>query len=416
MLPRRAIALILLAAIACGTFLAGCAIFHFPASTGLDALWLVALTLLPGTLLLLILRQYLGLELEAHEILSLGAAIGFGFPPLVLGILHAIHIQHASTIYYVIRSSITVIVLVLVVQRKVRLGFPNQLLAINHLLVFAIGALLLLAAYNLVGFHFGQDGSIVTHGLFGVDLPFLAGEIHGIQNFGSLRDLHQLAQPWHYHDWTYQLLGLLPYARTLPDLAFASPLVGYALLALALYAFAHRMTRSTHVSYASVALWFLVSGLGPGEFTSYALSPSFVFGSILFLNVLLALDLRLAARATRAAWCFRILLFYLLLELSQTKLSTFLVLAGALLLLGIILLRRKRNLAVELWAVTAISFCVVLVQNAGVNPLMPTRDFLVGAPLLGYANHLAALLHVRVEAISPISHGFHLRWQSILIV
>ncbi|MFI5202259.1 MAG: hypothetical protein ACHQNE_07720, partial [Candidatus Kapaibacterium sp.] len=172
---------------AAGIFLGACAVFHFPAATGIDVLWLTGLTLLPGTLVVLILRQLFSLKLEAHEILSLGSAVGFGIPPLLLGVLHLFGLHHAETAYYTIRVAITVTVLVLMVLRKLRLGFDGQLRAINDLWIFTIGALLFFAVYNLWQFHYGMDGSIVTHDLFGVDLPFLAGEVHGIQNFGSLR-------------------------------------------------------------------------------------------------------------------------------------------------------------------------------------------------------------------------------------
>jgi len=410
-----------LAALALGTagiFLGACAVFHFPAAAGVDVLWLAGLTLLPGTLVVLILRQLFSLELEAHEILSLGSAVGFGIPPLLLGALHLFGLHHAETAYYSIRVAITVTVLVLMVLRKLRLGFDGQLRAINDLWIFTIGTLLFFAVYNLHQFYYGMDGSIVTHGLFGVDLPFLAGEVHGIQNFGSLRDLHQLAQPWHYHDWTYQLLALLPRARTLPALTLAAPLVGYTLLAFSLFALVLRFTRSKYVAYISVALWFLVSGLEGGEISSYALSPSFVFGSMIFLNVLLALDLRRKEPLRRNQWFFSALLLYLLIELSQTKLSTFLVIAGGMGLMGFIGLMRRggRRLGLEAIIIAGLAIGIVVWQTLAPNALMPSGDFLIGAPLLGYANHLAAMLHVPVSSLNPVSRGLHLHWQILLII
>ena len=411
--------LAVLIVVAAGALLAECAFFHFPFAVGWDVLWLTGLTLLPGTLVVLLLRYFFAIEIEAHEILSLGAAVGFGLPALLLWIFRDLGIQHPDAIYYIIRVGITVTVLVLLLLRKLRLGFKGQLRAINDLFVLTIAALIFFAIYNLVQFHYGGDGSIVTRGLFGVDLPFLAGEIHGIQVFGSLRDLHQLAQPWHYHDWTYKLLALLPPERTLPDLAFAAPLVGYVLLAFSVFAYVQRITKSSYIAYISSALWFLVSGLGSGELGSYALSPSFVFGSIIILNVLLVLDLWRTARARNAQWVFFAILFYFLIELSQTKLSSYLVLVGALGIIGVIgLISRNKNfkLSIELLIALLVSLGIVLWQNSGANPLMPSGDFLIGAPLLGYANHVARALHVPVSTINPVSHGFHLRWQSLLII
>ncbi len=403
---------------AAGIFLAACAVFHFPAAAGLDVLWLAGLTLLPGTLVVLILRQLFSLELEAHEILSLGGAVGFGIPPLLLGALHLFGLHHAETAYYSIRVAITVTVLVLMVLRKLRLGFDGQLRAINDLWIFTIGALLFFAVYNLWQFHYGTDGAIVTHGLFGVDLPFLAGQVHGIQNFGSLRDLHQLAQPWHYHDWTYQLLALLPRVRTLPALALAAPLVGYTLLAFSIFALVLRLTQSKYVAYISVALWFLVSGLEGGEISSYALSPSFVFGSMIFLNVLLAIDLRAKEPLRKKQWFFSAILLYLLIELSQTKLSSFLVMAGGMGLMGLIgLIRRRRgSFGLEAIVIAGCALGIVVWQTSAPNALMPSGDFVIGAPLLGYANHLAVMLHVPVSSLNPVSRGFNLHWQSLLII
>ncbi len=426
MFPRRPTALVILAIAAIGLFLAECAIFHFPAGTGIDVVWLAGLTLLPGTFIVLILRQFLRLDLEAHEILSLGTAVGFGIPPMLLGILHGLHIHHASTIYYVVRFSITATALVLMFQRKLRLGFPDQLLAINHLLIFAIGTFLFLGVFNLVQFHFGADGSIVTRGLFGVDLPFLAGEVHGIQDFGSLRDLHQLAQSWHYHDWSYQILALLPAWRTLPDLAFAAPLAGYTLLAFSVFAVVKRLTGNSYLSYSTAAVWFLANEMGRTEMQPYALSPSYVFGSILLLNALLLLDLRMKANGNSAQsrherWLYFILLLYVLFELSQTKLPSYFVLIGGMGLFGIIAMWRMsdhpgKRIGLELISIVVFSFAIVLLQDVGSNPFMPVTDFLIGAPLLGYGNHLARLLHLPVSALNPISYGTHLEWRSLLIV
>jgi|GEM_PF-2086586 len=419
-MPRKSVtALIALVLVAAGVFFAECAMFHFPFGSGLDVLWLVGMTLLPGALVVLVARQLFSLDLEAHQILSLGSAVGFGIPPVLLGTLHAFGMVHAETAFYIIRIAITITVLVLLITRKLRLGFQGQLRAINDLWIFAIGALLFFAAYNLLQFNYGVDGSIITHGLFGIDLPFLAGEVYGIRDFGALRDLHQMGQPWHYHDWTYQLLALLPRARTLPALALAAPLVGYTLLAFSIFALVLRFTRSKYIAYISVSLWFLVSGLQGGEPSSYALSPSFVFGSMIFLNVLLAIDLRMKEPLRRNQWLFAALTLYFLIELSQTKISSFLVIAGGtglFGLVGLLFISRKRAIGLEAIVVAGIALGIVAWQTAVPNALMPSNNFLMGAPLMGYANHLAAMLHVPVAAVNPVSDGLRLQWQSLLII
>jgi hypothetical protein len=323
---------------AAGMFLVECALFHFPFAIGLDVLWLVWFTFVIGAIVVLSLQQSFSLELSAHEILSLSCAMGFGVFPMVSALRHFLGFDHLQPPYpAIIEVVITVLVALLVasLKRIRREGYKNLFCATKELWIFAIGALLLFAAYNLQQFHYGADGSIVTHGLFGVDIPFLVGEVHGIQDFGSLRDLHQMGQPWHYHDWTYQLLALPSRDRTLPDLAFAAPLVGYTMLAFSIFTIALRLTSSKYLSYLAVALWFLMSGLESGELSSYALSPSFVFGSMIFVNVLLALDLHLKTKERKKQWIFSGILLYLLIDLSQTKLSSYLMIMGGMGLLGL---------------------------------------------------------------------------------
>jgi hypothetical protein len=417
MLGRSALWTTILGFAAVGMFLAECVLFHFPFASGLDVLFLTWVTALIGVSLVLVIQYYSALELKPPEILSLGCAVGFGVVPVVSGLLHWVGVGKIAP-----QSAIMSIMVFIGVTvpfnliRKYGVGFDKQLRTFKVVWIFAIGALLLFAAYNLQQFHYAADGSIVTHGLFGVDIPFLAGEVHGIRDFGTLRDLHQMGQQWQYHDWTYQLLALLPRDRTVPDLAFAAPLVGYVMLALSIYTLSLRLTSSKLISYAAVALWFLVSGLEGGELSSYALSPSFVFGSMISLNILLVFDLRVKGKERQTQWVFSAILLFLLIVLSQTKLSSFLVLCAGIGVIGLIKFWKERNIGITLLLVSILSFVLVLWQNRAANPMMPSNDFLIGAPLLGYANHIASMLHVPVSEINPISHGFALHWQSVFII
>ncbi|HEY3875475.1 MAG TPA: hypothetical protein VGM92_08350, partial [Candidatus Kapabacteria bacterium] len=275
-MPRKAsFANIVLGLSTLAIFFAECSLFHFPFAVGFDALLLVLMIVMPGIMLLCSFSQ---LDWSAVEKFSLSIALGFGIYPALLSFLHSAGLPVGGTVWGTLAFISFCGFLYPKTQSRY---FPEWWRMWKLVLIFAVGSLLLLAAYNLQQFHYGSDGSIVTHGLFGVDIPFLAGEIHGIRNFGELRDLHQSALAWHYHDWTYQLLSLLAPNRTLPDLAFAVPLAGYALLAFSVYTLVLRLTKSSYLSFGSVLLWFLVSGIDGGELGSYALSPSFVFGSIL---------------------------------------------------------------------------------------------------------------------------------------
>jgi hypothetical protein len=407
---------LLLPALAIGIFLLECATFHYPVSTGIDVLWLAGLTILPGTLIVLIIAQYFRLSVTADEILMLGSVVGFGIPSFVLMVIHAVGVPHGTTVFYVIRFSFTALGLGLILTRKITLGIAAQIRALNHLWVVLICVLLWLACYNLPNFHFTPNGSIVTHGLFGVDIPFLAGEVHGIQDYGTLRDLHQMAQPWHYHDATYQLLALLSKDLTIADLSFAAPLVGYTLLAYAIFVLLFHFTARKALAIAGASAWFLISSFTGTEQGSYALSPSFVFGSLIFGSALFVLDKWSKEISSRQRITWSLLLFYFLIELSQTKLSTFLAIEAAMVLLGLMLARRHKVAAFTVFGITLVSFAIVVMQMSGKNPLMPGEDFLIGTPLLGYANHIAAALHIPVSSVNPVSHGLHFHLQSLLIV
>ncbi|MDP4288295.1 MAG: hypothetical protein Q8922_10200 [Bacteroidota bacterium] len=305
--------------------------------------------------------------------------------------------------------------LAIIVRLTEKAGQPHVSSIRDVLALFSL-ALLHLALYNLIQFHWLADGSIVTRGLFGVDIPFLAGEVHGIRLFGTLRDLHQFGTPWQYHDALYRLLALFPREETLPDLAFTAPLVGYTLLGFSVLALARRLTENSTAAWATVAAWFLVSGFAGLDQSSYALSPSFVFGSLIFVCILLLLDARSEDMSGPRRVVFDLAIAALLLLLAETKLTTFVVLAAGLGVLSILALFRKRcRWAVEMVTILAVPTILLALQSKP-NPLMPAGDFLVGAPLLGYGNHLATLLHMPTEALDPVSHGLSFTWRSLLIV
>ena len=400
-------------------FFTECRVFHFAASTAIDVIWFAELMVVPGTLIVLLIDHYFQLSLELNFVLSMGSAAGFGIPPFILAIIHALDLPHPTTVFYIAYASVTVLCLSLIITRKITLGYGERIRTLNILWCIVLCVLVWFAIYNLQNFHFSADGSIVTRGLFGVDIPFLAGEIHGIQDYGVLRDLHQMAQPWHYHDATYQLLALLPRDRTLEDLAFTAPLVGYTLLAFSVFTLLRSFTKRTFFAIAGASAWFLVSSFTGTEQGSYALSSSFVFGSLIFVNILLVLDKWSKESSPGKPWIKLVwipILLYLFIELSQTKLSTFLAVAIATVLLGTILLKNKRADALMLLGVSTLSLLIVVFQTLTKNPLMPGNDFLIGAPLMGYANHLAAILHMPVSVLNPVSHGLSLHIQSLLII
>lgn len=271
--------------------------------------------------------------------------------------------------------------------------------------------LLVVFAFNLQGFHYGADGSIIARGLFGEDLPFLAGEIDGLRYLPHLADLHQYAQGWSYHDATYRVLAMSDGTDTLDLLAWAFPLVGFAVLAFGAYAVVDRLTRNRFAAFGVVVLWFLSSAFWSSELTSYALSPSFIVGSVLLLALLLVVHEYIAHRQMRIA----ALGLLLLIALSRFKLSTFLVAGPALGIVALMLLKRDAKLALVLGGAGVIALIQLFLLGTPTSALMPSGDFLVGAPLLGYANHLSAILHIPLRQINPVTHsGIGLR--SLLVI
>jgi hypothetical protein len=281
------------------------------------------------------------------------------------------------------------------------------------LLIF-IAAILFFAVYNLQQFHYTSEGGIVTRGLFGVDIPFLAGEVHGLRNFGELRDLHQAAQPWHYHDATYRLLAHFNADTTIGDIAFAAPLAGYTLLALSVFALVLRATKRRDIAWMAVLAWFVASGWAGIDTSSYALSPSFVFGSVLLVNIILLLEIA-RERSGAARTTLLVIALLLTIALAETKITSFLVIVAALMLMALFkALRKSWRSALEYAILSIVPLCVLaLISKA--DPLMPAGDFLVGAPLMGYANHLASMLHTPLASLNPVTHAT-LSIKSLLIL
>ena len=408
---------LLLGTLAIAIFLTECWVFHFSFAVGLDALSLAALILLPGVLAVLLLKQFAGLAVNGHEVLSLGAPVGFGIMLLLLNLLGTAVIGCGNIILIGIPVS-SVMLFLLLNSRFALLDGLTFRMELRDSLILLNSVLLFFAAFNLQQFHYRADGAILTRGLFGVDIPFLAGQVHGIRDFGALRDLNQNALSWHYHDAIYRLLALLPRGHTVDDIILAAPLVGYVLLAYSVFTIVLRLTQNNYsIAWLSVAAWFLAGSIPLSEIACAALSPSFVFGNVLLVNAIIIVDLLLLNRGkSHGKWTLVSTLFFLLIVLSTTKLSADLVLVLGALIFGLVLWKRKQRGAFEIFLAVILSVIWVGIQTTGASPFMPSADFLIGAPLLGYGNHLATILHLPVHSLNPVSNEFHLRWQSLLLI
>lgn len=380
-----------------------CLLFHFDLLVAVHALDLLTIVLVPGFVIAELLALRFELELDGHQVLSLGAGIGFAAAALLLSLVpfHFDFICLVLPFALLWRTDFNWMMKWMGFGAVPRVPMKD---ALRTMLLLFIASLVYLAIYNLQGFHFTSDGGIVTRGLFGVDIPFLAGEVHGLREFGTLRDLHQSAQPWQYHDAIYKILAHFQARTTISDLAFAAPLAGYSLLGLSVFAVVLHAAGNRVVAWFAVLAFFIASGWAGLDASSYALSPSFVFGSVLLINILLVFDIA-AQKTGRARTAMLGIALLLLIALAETKLTSLLVIAGAILLLACFKLIRKdwRN-AVQ-YAFLGITPLLVLALQSRPNPFMPAGDFLIGAPLFGYANHVAALLHLSLASVNPVTHA-----------
>jgi hypothetical protein len=407
-------------------FFLDCREFHYPVAVGMDILSLALLIAVPGTLLIRGLNARFSLAWSPLLILSIGSALGFGLFAASIEAAHQINLAHTNLIVYLCLGIIScggIAIgwrLPLFKETSFKQSSESWSPTFQLISIVALAVLLWFTFYNLHQFYFGTDGSVHTRQVFGIDLPFLAGEVHGLRNFGVLRDLHQAGQPWYYHDATYQVLSILPRARTVEAVAFTAPFVGYLFLALSTYALLHHLTKSNSWATFGVLGFFLIGHFTGTEKGIYDLSPSLLFGTFLLVAILLALDrwkeVSTASKVSKPGeWIIALILLSLVLELEQTKLSSFLVVAGALVILAFLRIRHRPRHSVIMLGIVAIGL-LLLLRVTSENLFMPAGDALIGFPLIGYAKFFSALLRIPLADILPVFSIQHIGWNWLRIL
>jgi hypothetical protein len=396
---RTAISLVLLALL----IILGRVVYHYDIGVWIELLMLAVTTVAGMGALSLVAGKSRLTRFSHAESIALSAALGFIIAALVQWVALSVGLRNPIPLLIVAALAI-----VTLASTRAFSWAAVRIATLGKLLPFFMLVVLL---FNLHGFQYGADGSIVTRGLFGQDLPFLAGEIDGLRYLPHLGDLHQSAQSWSYHDATYRVLAMSDPSDTLDLLAWAFPLFGYTVLAFGVYALADRWLRNRFAAALAVIIWFFSASFWGSELTSYALSPSFIVGSALLLALLVALHEYLDRRESRMA----ALVLLLLIALARFKLSTFLVVGPALGILALLMLKRERNAALVLGASAFVALVQLFLFGTPTDALMPAGDFLIGAPLLGYANHVAAILHQPLSRVNPVTHG-GLELRSLLLV
>jgi hypothetical protein len=376
----------------------GSIVYHYDLSAAWALASLIVVTLIPGAAVLPLL-EIAGFRTRSERFV-LSASIGFVLSACVSWLGGALGIEWIAFAYL----GFTIILLLRWTRNHVQEAVTQFLYILPLAIVFVL-------CYNLANYHYTADGSIVARGLFGVDIPFLAGEVHGLRAFGHLADLHQSGLLWDYHDATYRILALTSSKYTLDTLAWVTPIFGYTVLAIAVYAIADRLMRNRLAALVTSVMWFVSGAVLGGEQSSYALSPSFVFGSVLLCAFFLALDAWRFGTSTKLG----VVALVLLIALSRFKLSSFLVVECALGVLAVVYVWRLPRKALMAFALALVAGLQLLAIGTPTNPLTPAGDFLVGAPLLGYANHLAGILHLSVSELNPVTRAT-LSLKSVLVL
>jgi len=385
----------------------------------LDLLVMVWLAVVPGVLMIYIAALVRRWEFSWPEVLSIGSALGLGVAPTMFSVLGA----WGASQYAAIAVSIVNIVLIfvaLLVRVRLRRFFPGFTRAWKVLWVSFIFTAFFLQLYNFAQIHFTPRGDLSAADLFAIDIPYLVGQFSSLKHWGGLRDLHQLAQPMYYHDFVYRfIVTAQQFSKT--DLfqltIYIAPLFSYLLLAISTYALVYPLTHKKLISWLAVAAVFLLGSFISTEQGSFALSPSFVWGTVLFLNLLQLLVKFFWETSPLKKLDASVLIALLLMILSRSKISTFAVLIAGIGILLLNLLVQKRWCELGyLGSAVLVSLIAFAVSSSGKNPFMPGDDFLTGAPLLGYANHLSAILQASIYRLNPIGHGFTFSIRSLLII
>jgi hypothetical protein len=385
----------------------------------LDLAVMVWVGIVPGILLS---RLLLGNSVGTLTRWSVGSAIGIGILPTVFGLLRIFGEWKLAFLV------VSVLNLGLFITAYFRRSSPirgsekvetqDTEFSLRFVFCAVIATTLFLAFYNFANFHFDAQEHLLSRSLFGVDFPFITGMIASIKNFGVFVDMNQLGLSYEYHDFTYRFLASISQTTgTEPSLvlAFSSPLFTYPLIAVSVFALVYAITENRLTAILATVGWFLLGTFVGTEQGTDALSPNFVWGNIQMLNALLVLHLIFRDKERRP-YLFAILLF-LLGALAKTKIPTYLAVAGAMGIIAVVrIAKREFALGASLLSVIAVSFVVMLTGSHEGSTIRPSNDFLIGAPLMGYANHLSTIFHLPVSALNPVSHGLQLHFSQLFIV
>jgi len=370
-----------------------------------DVLAFAWLALPIGITVITLLFNRARLTLSWLQAIALGCGVGLGVVPVVLIVLRHVDLwQYAFPTISAINLLAFLTLYYLKKRKKLPLGGSE---AAFVLLRLSIGVVIFLFFYNYNNLHFTSSGDLSFRGLFGVDLPFFFGIVSGIRDTGYFADYHQLALRYSYHDFTYLLLAVIAkgtHSDIVTLVAHSSPLFTYLLALGSIFTFTLTLTNNKTAAYGASLGYLLLGSFTSTEQGTNALSISYVCGNIIFFGIctVLVLIYRSQNKAGGIS-ILAILVLALTMALIKSKIPIYLVLETLFVLLLLIsLIKKQRQLGFVFLLLIICSLLFLVLFGTEKNPLTPSESFVVGAPLLGYANHLSRILGIPLETINPV--------------
>lgn len=256
--------------------------------------------------------------------------------------------------------------------------------------------------YNFQGIHYTGD-TLVMRGLFAIDLPYLIGNMPSLDLYSQMRDMHQNGLWFPYHDHVYRAISVshqVGGSEYFSLISYSFPLFGSVCASISTFAlFRTRLTVRTALM-STVAVLLLASTWGDHILTG-ALSPSYLGGIVYACAILLLIHLLHSAEGKGRRIVLWILLGLSLGALAKTKLPLFAIVGGAVGFIALLAIRQFARTSIMVILACLLSL-IFAVTTSGSSPFQPSGDFVIGAPLQGYANQVARVLDVSANEVNAI--------------
>jgi hypothetical protein len=394
--------------------LAGCAIWNVPVAIFWEIALVAWFSIAPGYALVRWIRSS---TTTLSQQLTLSCAFGIGITVLVTIVMHRVDAREYSALTVSIVSAISIMWSIFRERRKGVTARSDDQDELMPLLWIATVCCLLAVIYNFSGFHFTSDGELAMRGLFAIDVPYLIGNMPSIDLYGRMHDMHQNGLWFPYHDHIYRFISV-PHQVDGTDyfslIAYSFPFFGRICAAISVFAI-FRIFFDLRVSFAAtLATIFIASSWGDHILTG-ALSPSYLAGMIYAAAVVLLCKRLHEAESKGLRIGIWVLLGLSQGALAKTKLPLFAIVGGSIGLLSLMNVRRhmRTSTLVIVACVLSLAFAVM---TSGSSPYQPANDFVIGAPLQGFANHFASLMDVSPSDVDAIITPKDLEASDLLVI